>query len=148
MGNYASNQQLIDRFEDEAAVAHLTHNPDGSPDQELLTRAIDSAEGLIESYLAMRYDVPVDVSADLRLAASLRGVTLDLAQFNLMSANSLVPDSMKLIYDRVLKWLQDIAAGKAVLPAAATPNSTGARAPGLTSSFATRQFTRDNVSGL
>jgi phage gp36-like protein len=148
MGNYATNQELIDRCESEAAAAHLTRNPGGDPDQDVLTAMIDEAEGYIESFLAMRYAIPVSTS-DARVAAVLQGATLDLALFNLMGDGSVVPESIKVKRDAVEKWLIAVAAGKAVLPGQdAPPTTTASRSPRVKSSFADREFTRENLSGL
>lgn len=150
MGNYATNRQLIDRGESSESMAHLTKNAGGAPDQDVLTEAIQTAEAFIDSKVAMRYDTPVDVTADDRLDKMLKGATLDLAMYNLMSWNGLVPDSIKSIYDRVVKWLDNIAAGKAVLPGSVTPATTAAREPRVKHRHTTdsRIFTRANVSSL
>ena len=150
MGNYATNQQLIDRGESPEAMAHLTKNPGGDPDQEVLTDAIQSAEGHINSKVAMRYGTPVDVTVDDEVEKVLKNATLTMAMYDLMGRNGLVPDSVQKVYDRLIKWLDNIAAGKAVLPGAATPAATAAREPRLKHRHITdsRVFTRDNVSNL
>lgn len=150
MGNYATNQQLIDRGESSAAMAHLTNNPGGDPDQDILTDAIQSAEGHINSKLAMRYDTPVDITVDDETERVLKNATLTMAMYDLKGRNGLVPEATQKVYDRLIKWLDNVAAGKAVLPGAATPAATAAREPRLKHRHTTdlRVFTRGNVSGL
>lgn len=149
MANYATRQELIDRFESEEAAAHVTNNPGGSPDDDVLDESLETAEAFIHTYLSMRYDIPVDVSSDTSLAALMKGATLDLAQWQLLSNHALVPESMQKVYERLMKWLDDLSKGKAVLPTDdATPAPTASRSPGIVYSFADRQFTRDNVSRL
>lgn len=149
MANYATKQDLIDRFESTEAAAHLTGNPGGSPDDDVLDESLETSEAFIHTYLSMRYDIPVDVASDTSLAALMKGATLDLAQWQLLSNNSLVPESMQKVYERIVKWLDDLSRGKAVLPTDdATPAPTAARSPGITYGFADRQFTRDSVKNL
>lgn len=119
MGNYATSTQLIARFEDTAAVAHLTNSTDGSPVTAVLDEAIANAEGTIDGYLSARYEVPVDVSGDTNLAATLKGAALDISVVYLHGSSDHVSEIKKKLYDDRLAWLKMIAEGKINLPSAA-----------------------------
>jgi len=154
MPNYATTTQLTDRFEDSEAVAHLTDNPGGDPDTDVLTEVLETAESEINSYLAKRYLVPVDTTADSGLAQVLKGKTLDLAQHYLLSRGDLVTEAKAAVRDNVIQWCRDVSRGVIVLPAACTPSSTAARSPtvdygfGDAASTSSRVFTRDSQENL
>ncbi|MCR9089869.1 MAG: DUF1320 domain-containing protein [Proteobacteria bacterium] len=85
--------------------------------QQLLTgreggfeQVAQDADGEIHSYLATRYAVPVD-PAPSRLVA----VALDIARYRLY--DDAAPDTVQKRYEAAIKWLRDLAAGKAALTA-------------------------------
>ena len=85
---------------------------------------------MINSYVGMRYHVPVDVSGDTGLAAFLLSMTLNLAVFNLAARpGSEVPETIQRARDNETVWLEAVAVGNVVLPASATPASTDTREP-------------------
>lgn len=132
MGNYAVAADVTDRFESDAALAYLTDTADttGASDTTRVNEAIEHGEGLLNSYLATTYEVPVDVSADTALAAFLKNKTVDLAVYHVASRpGTEIPTQLQQLYDNVVAWLKDFADGDAVLPATATPASTGTRNP-------------------
>lgn len=130
MGNYASTSDLVNRFEDDAAVAHLTDTADtGTPDTDVLDEVINGAEGLINSYAGRKFDIPFS-TADSGFAAFLKSLTLDIAVFHLVGARSdLVSEAKTAAFDKAIEWLEKLAEGKVVPPAAATQDTTAARDP-------------------
>lgn len=159
MGDYATVAQLSARFEDVSALAHLTYNEEaGVSDDDVLTSFIDESEGFINSYLAARYAIPVNVATDTRLANFLRGLTLDLAEFNLLSGSDQVSEAKTKKYDRVIEWLIKFAEGKVQLPADSPPATTVSRGARMAwgsgdaevdvEGATTRQFTRGQLGNL
>jgi len=146
MGNYATNTQLKARFENDAAVAFLTDTGStGVPDEDVLTEVIGNAEGLIDSYAAKRYAVPLDVSSDTVLAGMLKSATLDIAVYKLLKRGDLVPQVKRDDYEATLEWLKDLSAGRAVMPAAATPASTSSNDPAPSEGTAATGTASDRV---
>jgi len=154
MPNYATTAQLTARFEDDATVAHLTDTPGGDIDVNVLTEVLESAESEINSYVAKRYLVPVDISTDAGLAQMFKGKTLDLAQYYLLARGDLVSPPKLALRDNVIAWCKDIAKGVVVLPSVSTPPSTTSRSPvvdygyGDADADSSRVFTRGNVDSL
>lgn len=159
MGNYASTSDLIDRFASDAEVLHVVDNAAGAiGDATTLARlndAIEDAEGEVDSYLARRWDVPVDVSGDTQLAAVLKRKTLDIGQYFLIARSDHVTEAAQKVYDGALAWLKDVAKGVAYLPGASPPSSTAASSPVVvygdndaSSSSSERIFTRSNQDDL
>lgn len=155
--DYATTTQLIARFEDELAVAHLTDNADeGTPDTSVLTDILEAAETFINGYLGRKYLIPIEVAGDKDLIRAMREVTLDIAQYRLLSRGDFVSEAKLRMYNEAVAWLKDIATGKAVLPAPGVHASTTSRSPVMRWGVAgeaggtesNRVFTRENQGGL
>ena len=147
MGNYLTNAELLTRFRDNAEAAFFTDDATaGVPQDSKLTDIVESAEGVINSALAVKYATPVDVAADTTLAALLKRQTLDLAEAMMIGGRSERLSPVKqLQMDRVLDWLDKIAAGERVLPGAVTPDATTSRDPRATWSDHSRTLLTDSV---
>lgn len=121
---YIEVQDLIDEL-GENTLAELTD--DGSGDEPEInearvTKAIDAAQGVFDSYARSRYTLPV------RVTPMVKGLNLDLAIFNLYKSRATVADGgvytiRKNAADDAIKLLKDIAAGKAALDVPAAEES-------------------------
>lgn len=95
--------------------------PVGAIDAAVLTRALDAADGEIDSYLASRYSLPLATTPTI-----LRDCACDIARYRLHDRG--VSELVKDNYKARIAWLRDVAAGKASLGGATenlTPNSAG-----------------------
>lgn len=130
MGRYASQADLKARFENDAAVSHLTDTgSSGVPDGDVLDEVIGLAEGEIDGYVGVRYQTPVAVDAHASLASQMRSMTLDLAVRALYARHNRVSDPIQGARDAVIAILERIAAGTFVLASPDTEPSTAAREP-------------------
>ncbi len=130
MGNYATNAELIARFEDAESVALLIGDEKTLvPDQTVLTELIVGAEGTVDSYLGTRYSVPVDVSGSTVLEGKLRSITLDLAVRHTEAYKGRATDAALLQHEEAIEWLTNISKGLIVLPTPDTPEATTSREP-------------------
>lgn len=143
-GMYASVQQLIDRL-GTARAAQLTAESGSTPDGDLLLTIIDEAEGEVNSYLARRFAVPVDLGAHPELAGMLRSRTLDVAVFRTMARRPPVPEPIKAMYDSAVKALREMAAGDSNLPAATTPASQQSDRPLASYGGSANDISRENM---
>ncbi len=158
MGNYLTTTELLTRFPDDNDASFFTDDEgSGTPITTKLDDIIETAEGLINSRLAMRYATPVDVSIDTELGNTLERMTLDLAEGLMISGRSeRISDAKQAQMDRVLDWADRIAKGELVLPGGVTPAGPSSRAPraswtGSTrtlSSDSPRLFTRESMRAL
>lgn len=155
MGNYASQSDLKARYEDDAAVAELTFDSaSGTPDASVLDEAILDAEGQIDSYVANRYKIPVDVSSDTTLAARMKNLTLDLACYALELRSGKVTEDRVKARDDAIEYLVRISRGEALLPSATAPDTTESRASlarygtAGDGTSSRRVFTRDTQEAL
>lgn len=149
MGDYIVSADLKARFEDDAAVAHLTDTGDtGVPDEDVITEVIGSAEGLMNSYFARLYAVPIDTT-DTDTASMLKGMALDIAEFLLLKRGDLVSEEKKDQFAAVKEWLRDVSKGVAKIAGATAPTATTVRGPYVEyNSDDERTFSRSNQSGL
>ena len=131
MPNYTTTTKLKARFEDDEAVAALTDTLDstGAPDEAVLAEVIADAEGEIDSYLAVRYKVPVSVSSDSVLANRLISLTLDIATVNLLERGDQVSEAQQRRRDRATAYLEKLSTGELLLPSAATLTTTETKEP-------------------
>ena len=155
MGNYASTTDLTARFESDADVAHLTDTADsGSPDTDVLNEVIDHAEGQVDSYVTRRYLVPVAVADHTGLAAMMKSVTLDLAQFHLYARGHQQSEPTTALHDKAIEWLRDVSKGVVILPSPDTEPATASREPDAafgtagTGDDTSRIFSRDTQNAL
>lgn len=154
MGNYASRAQLQARFENTAAVAHLTDGvDDATPDTDVLDEALNGAEGIVDSWIGRRHLTPVVVSGDTVLANWMKSITLDIGVYRLLQRGGVIPDANVRAYEEAIAWCQAVGAGDAVLPAAAQQATTAAIDPMAewgsgAGDDSDRQFTRENQEYL
>lgn len=103
-----------------AAYAQLADDDgDAVADEAVINEVRLSAEAEVNSYLARRYAVPVDVSGDPELAGLLAAVTLDIAEFRLRARRPPVAEDVRRRHEQTLAWLMRIAAGVVQMPALA-----------------------------
>lgn len=82
--------------------------PVGAIDAAVLTRALEAADGEIDSYLAARYTLPL-----ASVPTILRDCAIDIARYRLHDRG--VPDLVKDTYKDRIAWLRDVAKGTASL---------------------------------
>lgn len=131
MPNYTTTAQLKARFEDDEAVAALTDTLEssGAPDETVLTEVVNDAEGEIDSYLAVRYLVPVDVASHTVLANRMNSLALDIAVVNLLERGDQVSEAQQRRRDRATAYLEKLSAGELLLPSATTLTTTTTNEP-------------------
>jgi len=116
--SYVSNADIEERLGSEAYVQLTDDAGSGSADEDKVTEARLGAEGEVNSYLGRRHAVPIDVTTHDELAAVLKSVTLDLVEYRLHTRRPPVPDAFRRKRESAVRWLQRVASGQAVLPAA------------------------------
>jgi phage gp36-like protein len=135
---YVTQSDLTERF-GSVELAQLTDESAAqTPDAAEITKACDEASSLIDSYLSVRYAVPLSPVPTL-----IRWLACDIARKILWKDRAGPEAAVALAYDGALKRLADIAKGVAGLPSASgtLPAQTG----GLAYSTPTPVF---DTSGL
>ena len=127
---YTSKAQIIARWGADEVVLSADRDPqDGVADDAAITAACADASSLIDSYLVRAgYTVPVDPVPDVVVEKAS-----DVAVYLLSQGPAPYTEEKRKRYEDALRWLGDIADGKAELPEApdASKMATGARASGF-----------------
>jgi len=106
--NYATQNDLIERFGEEELLGVAESETDGTLDATRVETALSDASRHIDSYLRLRRSVPVDPVPDV-----LVGACADIARFSLHDDHA--PDQVAERYKATIQWLKNVAAGKASL---------------------------------
>jgi phage gp36-like protein len=120
----------------------------GVIDAAKLDEAKLGAEGEANSYLATRYQVPVDVASEPDVQAVLRSFILDLVSYRLHGRRPPVPADIVRRREEAVVWFGRVASGMVQLPSAlAVPENP---ALGILGQGAgpKRQMTRDTLEDV
>lgn len=119
-------------------LTELTADSGDLPDGAVVAEAIAKAAAEIDSYLGVRYPVPLPAPVPERV----RALAVDLALYHLYSRRSLAPTVRRQKYEAAVAFLKQVAAGQALVEGVGVETPGGTREIGDLSS-ATRVFRRD-----
>jgi phage gp36-like protein len=122
-----------------AELAELTAEDEDLPDYTVAENAIDKAGAEIDSYLGVRYTLPLAAAP-----AQLRNLAADMALFHLYSRRSIAPQVRRQKYDDAVAFLKQVAAGQALVDGAGNPAEDNRQVAEF--SGASRVFSRDDLS--
>ncbi len=133
---YCSEDDLL-KMIPQADLAELTAESGEVPDSLIIIEAISKAEAEIDSYLGVKYVVPLAGPPD-----QVKALAVDLAIYHLFSRRSVVPPVRQQKYDAAVAFLKQVAAGQIVIvgPQGELP-SVAKEVTDSTSAI--RAFTRD-----
>lgn len=114
--SYVTNADIEARLGSIAYVQLTDDAGTGSADEAKVDEARLAAEGEVNSYLARRHAVPVNLTMHPELSGVLRGIVLDLVEYRLHGRRPPVPADVIRGRDDAVRWLQQVAEGRAVLP--------------------------------
>ena len=124
---YVSNSDIETRLGSAAYVQLTDDAGSGSANEEVIEEARAGAEGEVDSYLARRYAVPIDLGRHPELAGILQSMALDLAEHRLRLRRPPVPAEATARRAAAIAWLKGVANGSIDLPAAVEPDHTTRR---------------------
>lgn len=107
---YCTEANILTRVGEEELVALADLDEDGTADAAVVAAAISDADGHINSYVAVKYTVPVSPVPDVLVKRST-----SLAIYFLQLRRNSVTEDMQKEYDRITQWLKDVVAGKVSL---------------------------------
>jgi phage gp36-like protein len=135
--SYCTQSDIETRIGAADLAALSDHDADGAADPDVVQGAITSAQALIDSYLSVRYAVPVAPVPD---ALNTRAVSL--AVYFLRLGRDSVTDDARAQYRDDVDWLVQVVAGQVALGVEPRPPDSGA-APGVRCESQPRIFGRD-----
>ncbi len=145
---YATQDDITLIYSDDALYVADRDN-DGVVDDAAIARALKSASGEIDSYLGVRYSLPLESTPDL-----LVQFCVDIAIYRLALSRDVLSEEHRRRYEDTLKHLEKIAKGTASLNlgSAGTGEDGAAAVPTrprpIVSGGPARVFTRDKMLGL
>lgn len=145
---YASNADIEERLGSAVYVQLTDDAGTGAADEDKVTEARLAAEGEVDSYLGRRYAVPVDASAEATLAALLKSIVLDLAEYRLHGRRPPVPEAVREKRQSAVNWLGQVAVGKLALPSVAELPANTSQGFYAASTSAERVMSRDELEDL
>lgn len=143
---YAEKQDLIDRFgrREIIQLTDRTNTPAATIDDTVVNRALDDAQGLIDSYIGKAYALPLAA-----VPAILVKLCADIARFYLRGGEGLDKDaSERLAYNDAVAYLRDVSRGL-IQPTDATSGQPPAATAGgqMQASAPARVMSRDTLRG-
>lgn len=120
----------------------------GAADEAKVTEARQASLAEVDSYLARRYQTPIDLSGEPEVSAVLKAVSLNLAIHRLHGRKPPVPDDVSSARLDAISWLQRVAAAEAELPARAPVQESVVRGILGETSGPVRTMTRDTLGSL
>ena len=143
---YVTNDDIETRLGTERYVGLTDDAGSGSANTAVVDEARLGAEREVDSYLARRYAVPIDVSANSGLAALLVTVVLDLVEYRLHTRRPPVPSDVVAKRDAAIGWLREVASGAVELPSAAPLGANPATGFRAATTGDDRLLSRDELS--
>ncbi len=145
--SYITNEDIERRLGSPAYVQLTDDDGNGSANEDVVDEVRLGAEGEVNSYLARRYAVPIDLTAHPELAGTLATIALDIAEYRLRVRRPPAPAEAIALYEHALHWLNQAADGKAELPSAGAVSPNPAHGPVAKITGDARILTREELSG-
>ncbi len=142
MANYAIQTDLEAQYGSEQVLIASDRDGSGTADTGAITAALTAASQEIDSYLAVRYDLPLE-SPPTRLT----DVCCDIAMYRLSGDAGSGTEDKEDRYDKAVKWLTMISKGYATLGTVEETESVQDEAE-ISTELTDRLFTRDLMGGL
>ena len=152
MTNYIHRDAMISRFGEEELIrlTDRTNTPPTTIDQATLIEAMTDACDFVDSFLAVRYSLPIDISSGGPLGIippALTRATADIARYYLHGRRVEKDDPVRLAYMEAERWLRAVAKGEARLDIASDePESSGNLA--VATNEKSRPLTADTLKGF
>jgi len=127
---YCTQADVATRIGDDRLVSLADHDDDGAADTDVVQGAIGSAEALMDSFLGLRYEVPLD---PVPQAATTCAVNLTV--YFLQLGRDSVTEDVREQYRADLEWLRTVAAGRARLNAEESDSAAGVHYDGPERAF-------------
>ncbi len=143
--SYVANTEIDERLGHDTYLQLTDDDGDGVADVAVVDEARLGGEGEVNSYLANRYAVPVDLVANANVAGVIKSVTLDLIEYRLRLRRPPVPAAALTQYANAIAWLARLSRGEIELPAVGIAR-TATRGEIAQSTGEERLLSRDELS--
>jgi len=104
-----------------------------------------AAEGEVNSFLARRYQTPIDTVVHADAADFLASIALDLAEYRLLARRPPISEDARRRRDQAVEWLTRVAEGVVDLPSAVAPAAHAGKGIGATTVGEERALSREEM---
>jgi len=105
---YSTEADIKKQLPEEQLIELSDDDGDGVADSGVVERAITDADAEIDSYLSVRYTVPLSP-----VPARAQQLSVDIAIWNLYSRRTVLDEIREKRYNAAIAFLKDVASGKA-----------------------------------
>lgn len=137
---YSDYNTLVDTFGANEVILAFDKGGDGIADVALVARCLDDASNEIDSYIGAVYKLPIIPVPGVLITHA--GV---IAIYRASLSTGVYTVEKRQRYEDTIKWLRDVAAGKAVLDGAVQPDMKSGTIRYTTQP---REFTRTTLAGI
>jgi phage gp36-like protein len=109
---YASVSDLGDLLT-ERELYEITTESGDTPEEEILLRALERAERVVDSKIGVRYSTPA-LASDGSVLMEINQACISVARY-LLYSRRVPPDHVRLSYEDTMRWLNDVSMGRAVI---------------------------------
>ena len=110
---YASYSSLVKQHGEDEVIRSADRDGDGVADVNVVDQALADADGIIDSRIGVVYKLPLQIIPPVLIAYAG-----DIALYKMSGATATYTEEKRKRYEDALRWLEDIADGKAELPGA------------------------------
>lgn len=114
MPNYVSRQDIIDREGDTFVTTQADRDLDNSGDLDAIDDAIVDAESECDSYIAVRYTLPLGLTP-ATCPGALKRHCMDITVYFLAREHDVLTEETTNRYKAAIAWLEKLAKGTAML---------------------------------
>ena len=142
--SYAASTDLVEAFGELELKQIADRDRDGIADAAVVSRALQDADELINSYLAQRYTLPLPSVPKVLVSRAC-----DVARFRLHKEGG--HEEIRTRYEEAVSWLKDVVARRAGLgfpEADQQPEGEGSTAGLAEFTGAERRMSRESLDGL
>ena len=136
---YCTEDDLLKMIPEED-LTDLTVESGEVPDSLIIADAISKADAEIDSYLGVRYVVPISPIPD-----QVKALSVDLTIYHLYSRHSIVPPVRLQKYEAAVAFLKQVAIGQAVIMGPGGESATVTKEV-TDATSAVRCFTRNTLA--
>lgn len=136
---YSTLATITEQFGAKEVLRVSDRDKDGVADVGVVDRAIADADAEIDSYIGTKYKVPLDPVPGIVVTASAT-----IAMYRMSYDVGSLTEEKRRRYEDLIRWLRDVASGKAVLD----PGVGGQSSGGVRYSTEPREYTRSKLGGI
>ena len=107
MAHYASKADIDDLYGEDLLVRIADLDKDGTPDEDVIEKALLSADEICDAYLSSQYTVPVSPVPGI-----VRNCAVDIAVYKIAMGVTTRTTEMRQRYEDAIEHLKLIATGK------------------------------------